>query len=742
MNIKRIILTIVILTGITTLNAQDLTRYVNLMIGTSNEGNTNPGAVLPWGMASIAPFNCFDTLDPEAWCRSTYVYGRPYISGFTQLHISGTGCPDLGTFTLMPTTGKLSFIQSKNTSPYSNEIAHPGYYAVTLDKTGVRAETTATMRTTLARFTFPEGESNIMINLGIGVTTRDGGVVQRFSDTEIGGFKTIGNFCGLSNTQTVYFYSQVSKKPIESGIFDGDRPYHWFKRPMAGKNIGGYFTFETQEGEEVYIKTGFSFVSIENAKRNLETEQPGFAFEATRQAASEKWNQELSRIEVEGGTEDDKIKFYSALYHALIHPHIINDVNGEYPGYETHEIMKVEGRDRYTLFSLWDTYRTVHPFLSLVYPKQQSEMVASLLDMYKEGGWLPRWESNSMETGVMVGDPSLPVIVDTWFRGIQDFDPQLAWEAMNNNATADPEINIMRPGLEYWLEYGFIPDDAPRVMHNFPKEQYENMLRHRIVWGSVSTALEYSIADWNLAQFARELDKEEEYQYFLGRSLLWRNNFDPEINFVRARLKNGDWIYPFDPTSHDLACFTEGSAWTYTFMVPHDISGLMELMGGPSKFINKLDECFTGGHFDVTNEPDIAYPWLFNYVQGEEWRTQHRVRQIVEDDFTNAPDGIPGNEDTGTLSAWLMYAMMGFYPDCPGNMNYQLSSPVFSKVTIHLDPEYYPGEKFVIEAPDASPDNIYIRSMRLNNRRHRNYTLSHEQITNGGTLHFRLSHRK
>lgn len=733
-------LIILLFTG--SIQSQPPSDYVNLFIGTSNDGNTNPGAVLPWGMASIAPFNCYDTLNPDAWCRSTYLYGQEYISGFTQLHISGTGCPDLGTFTLMPTTGELSFSQPDNVSAYSQELAQPGYYSVHLDKTGIKAEMTATMRTTLSRFTFPKGESNIMINLGLGITTRDGAVIQRFSDTAVGGFKTIGNFCGLTNTQTVYFYAEVSKKPGEAGVWDGDRPYHWFKRPMAGKNIGGYFTFETEQDEEIYIKTGFSYVSIENARLNLETEQPAFDFEETRQAALDNWNEKLSKIKIEGGTQDDKVKFYTALYHTLIHPNIINDVNGEYPAYESHETAKVEGRDRYTLFSLWDTYRTVHPFLSLVYPQQQSQMVASLLDMYQEGGWLPRWESNSMETGVMVGDPSLPVIVDTYFRGIRDFDVDLAYEAMKNNATANPEINIMRPGLQYWNEYGYIPDDAPEVMHSFPKDQYENMLRHRIVWGSVSTALEYSIADWTLAQMAQEMGKQTDYNYFYNRSMQYKNIFDPEINFVRAKLKDSSWVTPFDPTSHDLACFTEGSAWTYTFMIPHDITGLINLMGGKQNFVSKLDECFTGGHFDVTNEPDIAYPWLFNYVKGEEWRTQKRVREIAERDFKNTPGGIPGNEDTGTLSAWLLYAMMGFYPDCPAKMNYQLSSPVFSKITIELDPDYYPGQNFVIEAPEASKDNIYIQSMRFNNKRHRSFIINHHDIINGGNLFFNVSDKK
>ncbi|MCC5929963.1 MAG: GH92 family glycosyl hydrolase [Cyclobacteriaceae bacterium] len=721
---------------------RDYTDYVNLFIGSLNEGNTNPGATMPWGMASISPFNAYDTLNPDAWCRSPYLTGRPYISGFTQLNISGTGCPDLGTFTQVATHGPLSFSAFHNASVYSNEVARPGYYSVKLDKFNIKAEMTATERSTLTRYTFPAGSSNIMVNLGLGLTTRDGAVIQRLSDTEIAGSKTTGNFCGLTNTQIVYFYARVSKKPLESGVWDGDRKYHWFKRPMPGKNIGAYFTFETEEGEQVYVQTGFSFVSVENAKLNLETEQKTLDFEAIAKSAENAWNRELSKIKVEGGSEDDKIKFYTALYHILIHPNVFNDVNGDYVGYESDKIYNAGNRNRYTIFSLWDTYRTVHPFLSLVYPKKQSDMTSSLVDMYREGGWLPRWELAGMETGVMVGDPSLPVIADTYLRGIRDFDINTAYEAMVHNATANPATNILRPGLEYWLKYDFIPDDAPPVMHNFPKDMYENMLRHRVVWGSVSTALEYSIADWSLAQLASALGKNDDYDTFTKRSMLYRNNFDAQIGFVRPKLSDGSWVSPFDPTSHNLACFTEGSAWTYTFMVPHDMRGLIKLMGGPKRFVNKLQQCFDEGHFDVTNEPDIAYPYLFNYVKGEEWRTQKTVREIVERDFKNAPEGIPGNEDVGTLSTWLVYSMMGFYPDCPANMEYQLTSPVFSKVTIELDSDYYEGRQFVIEAPEATPDNIYISSMRLNGKAHKKHTIHHNELVKGGKLIYNLTHTK
>lgn len=739
---KKIIFTCLFLAVSISIWAQNLTQFVNPFIGTSNEANANPGAVLPWGMVSISPFNAYDTINPSAWCRSPYVFGRKYISGFTNVNISGTGCPDLGTFCLMPTTGEISLVQSKNCSEYSDEIAEPGYYSVFLKRFNVRTELSTTLRSSISRYTFPEGESNILLNLGLGLTKNDGAVIKRISDTEVEGYKTIGDFCGLTSVQTIYFYAQLSKTPISCGVWDRDRKYPEFKREMAGSQIGAYFSFDTKENETIILKLGVSYVSSKNAKENLLTEQPGFDFDRVRKDAIQAWNNVLSKIQVEGGNQDDKVKFYTALYHTLMHPNIFNDVNGEYPAYESQTIAKTTTKDRFTIFSLWDTYRNVHPFLSLVFPKQQSAMVNSLVSMYKEGGWLPRWELAGMETGVMVGDPSLPVITDSYLRGIRDFDVNLAYDAMKHNATADPETNILRPGLEHWIKFGYIPDDAPNVMHNFPKDQYENMLRHRIIWGSVSTSLEYCIADWNLAQLAKSLGHIDDYKYFLNRSKYYVNSFDQKIGFMRAKLTNGQWLNPFDPTSHKLDCFTEGSAWNYTFMVPHDIQGLIKQIGGSQKFVQKLDSCFTQNYFDITNEPDIAYPYLFNYVKGEEWRTQKQVRKIIDTHFKNTPDGLPGNDDCGTMSTWLLYSMMGFYPTCPGEMNYQIASPVFSRITIDLDREYYPGKKFVIETSNSETSNYLVKSMKLNGKSHKLFSINHQQIIDGGKLSIELKSTK
>jgi predicted alpha-1,2-mannosidase len=495
---------------------------------------------------------------------------------------------------------------------------------------------------------------------------------------------------------------------------------------VAGDDAGAVFSFDTQKDEIIEIVLGVSYISAENARLNVEAEMPVFAFDETRNTAKAAWNKALSRILVEGGTEEEKMKFYTAMYHTLIHPNIYNDANGEYqlPGLSAKG--KISNYQRYTLFSLWDTYRTVHPFYALVFPRQASDMVKSMLDIADESGFLPRWIYGAQETGAMVGDPALPVIADTWLRGVRDFDIQRAYKAMKHNALTIGKENHVRAGMDAMLKYGYIPED-------------ENI---NGVWGSVSTALEFCIADYNLALIAKTLGYENDYLLFYERAMLYRNSFDPNAGFMHPRNADGNWFTPFstDSYTHEQG-FTEGNTWNYTFMVPHDIPGLIKLMGGKRRFVAKLEECFEKGYFDVTNEPDIAYPYLFNYIKGEEWRTQKHVREIVNNNFGIGDDGLPGNDDCGTMSTWLMFSMMGFYPTCPGDMTYQLAAPVFDKITIHLDTDYYTGKTFVIETENARKENCYIKSMLLNGKPHKQFNIRHEDITKGGRLHFSADDR-
>ncbi|HEV8082160.1 MAG TPA: GH92 family glycosyl hydrolase [Chitinophagaceae bacterium] len=721
---------------------QNVIAYVNTFIGTANNGNTNPGAVMPWGMVSLSPFNSYDSLTSSSG-SSPYYYGNKYIYGFTHLNTSGVGCADMGTFCLMPITGPLD-VKQLYKSEYSGEKATPGYYSVNLDRYKVRAELTTSLRSGLICFTFPKGESHILLNMALGLTSQKGATLKYISDTEVQGFKNIGNICGLKTIQTVYFVLRISKQPLETLAWNGDKLYKNFRSELGGDNIGAVFTFQTEENEKIYIKTGISYVSIENARKNLETEQIGFDFEKIKSDAEAAWNEALSKIKVEGGTEDDKIKFYTAIYHTLLHPNIFNDVNDEYRVFESNKSAFTNGVDRYTVFSLWDTYRCLHPFLSLVYPAKQSAMVKSLLGMADENGWLPRWEYAGIESGAMTGDPALPVIADTWLRGIRDFDINSAYELMKHNATSTEKNNYMRPGMDDLYKYSYIPEDASNVLHPFtgtsaPGNDYRYMRERKIVWGSVSTALEYCIADWNVAQLAKQLNKIDDYKQFFDRSMLYKNSFDTSIGFMRPRLYNGNWIEPFDPANYKNNGFTEGNSWNYTFMVPHDIAGVIKLMGGNKKFIEKLSTCFEKKYFDITNEPDLAYPYLFNYVKGFEWKTQQEVSEIITSDFKNSLGGLPGNDDCGALSAWLIFSMMGFYPDCPGNMNYQIASPSFSKITINLDPVYYPGNTFIIKAKNAGNKNCLVQSIKLDGLRYNKFSITHSDIIKGGSLSFILN---
>jgi predicted alpha-1,2-mannosidase len=499
--------------------------------------------------------------------------------------------------------------------------------------------------------------------------------------------------------------------------------YNGYMSEVAGDSIGAWFSWDTTEGENIKVKVGVSYVSIENARMNLDTEQADFDFERVHNHAKKVWNDRLSKIMVEGGSDNDKTIFFTSLYHMNIHPNILNDVNGDYPAMGGYHTLNCGDENRYTIFSLWDTYRNLHPFFSLVYPEIQIEMVHSMLDMYREHGWLPKWEFLSNEANIMEGDPSIPVIVDTYFRGLKDFDIEFAYEAMRKGAVTPGNENLLRPDNDDYLKLGYVP----------LREKYDN---------SVSHALEYYVADWNLAQMAKELGKTEDYKRFLAQSMGYKNYWDDEYDIIRPKLPDGNFLTPFSPRQGEnfepSPGFHEGNAWQYTFYVPHDIPGLIKLMGGKKKFVNKLQSVFDEGHYDVANEPDINYPYLFNYIKGEEWRTQKEVRRLIKEHYHNNPGGIPGNDDCGTLSAWVVFSMMGFYPVCPGNMDYAISSPVFDKVTIELNMDYYPNKKIVIESNKKSDDDIYIDKMYIEGKPWKRYFITHDELVNSRKISFIL----
>ncbi|WP_374047886.1 GH92 family glycosyl hydrolase [uncultured Alistipes sp.] len=725
--------------------AQTPAEYVDPFVGTTNFGTTNPGAVVPNGMMAVVPFNVMGSdlnrYDKDArWWSTPYEYHNRFFTGFAHGALSGVGCPDMGSLLTMATTGELEVDYRNYGSEYRDEEASPGYYAVTLSKYGIRAEATATPRTSVERYTFPGGEGHLLLNLGEGLTNESGAMVRRVSATEIEGMKLLGTFCyNPQKVFPVYFVLRVSKTPSAAGYWKKQREmtgveaewtpdngryklYTEYGRELAGDDIGYWFTFDDlQAGEQIEVRMGISYVSAENARRNLEAEQAdGESFDALREAALGRWNADLGRIRVEGGTEAQRRVFYTALYHTLIHPNLLSDVNGEYPLMERSGEVGVTEGERYTVFSLWDTYRNVHQLLTLVYPERQVEMVRSMIDIYREWGWMPRWELYGRETFTMEGDPAIPVITDTWMKGLRDFDIETAYEAFRKSATTPGAQNLLRPDIDPYIERGYIPLGF-----------YAQDLAGDV---SVSHALEYYVADAALARLADSLGHREDARLFRERSLGYRHYYDREYGTLRPILPDGSFLTPFDPKAGEnfsaAPGFHEGSSWNYTFYVPHDVEGLVRLMGGRKRFVEKLQMVFDEGLYDPANEPDIAYAYLFSRFPGEAWRTQRETRRLLERYFTVEPDGIPGNDDTGTMSAWAVFTMLGFYPDCPGEAAYTLTAPTFDRAEIDT-----PQGTLTIEKHGEG----YIRRMTLGGRPLSKYRLTHDELLRGGTLTFELN---
>lgn len=701
-------------------SARQLTDYVHPWVGSSNFGTTNPGAVCPNGMMSVSPFNVTGS-EKNKWDKDSRWWSTPYTSdncwftGFSHVNLSGVGCPELGTIITMPTSGELSTDYLLYGSEYTGETAQPGYYALKLSKYDILAEVASTMRSSIERYTYRKGKAHVIVNLGQGLTNESGGFIRKVSDTEIEGMRLCGGFC--YHSQAVfpqYFVIRVNKSPKEAGFWKKQpnmtaeaawdehagkyKVYTDYAREMAGDNLGYRFTYDAEDGEQICVQMGVSFVSCENARQNLEAEQPACNFDQVRAESHRQWEEALERVKVSGGTEEQKEIFYTALYHALLHPNVLNDVNGEYPlmqggKYATQngiEVVKpgigkvTKGHNRYTVFSLWDTSRNLHQLLTLAYPEKQIDMVRSMMDMYKEWGWMPKWELYGRETFTMEGDPAIPVIADTYLKGLTDFDIQAAYKACLKSANTPGKDNKIRPDVDPYIAKGYIP--LGYFAQDFSGDN------------SVSHALEYYVADNalallsdKLAQEAKNSAQKAEYQKyakeFRKRSKGWRHYYSKESGTLRPLNSNGTFLSPFNPKDgadfSNTPGFHEGSAWNYTFYVPHDIEGLAKAMGGDKAFVAKLQKVFDEGLYDPANEPDIAYPFLFSRFKGEEHRTAQTVAALLKKYYTTRPDGIPGNDDTGVMSAWAVFSMIGMYPDCPGEPQYTLFSPVFDSVEIN-----------------------------------------------------------
>ncbi|MEM1137534.1 MAG: GH92 family glycosyl hydrolase [Bacteroidota bacterium] len=723
----------------------ETTKYVNPFIGTNeyDGGRTQPGAMVPNGMVTLTPANIYRDTTASKGPSTGYTHGNSELFGFTHLNLNGVGCHEAGSITIMPYSGNTSFLPLERKSTYSKEIASPGFYKTYLDDHAIEAELTTTLRTGISRFTFEkEGPAHFILDLAFSTSHSKEGAIEFVSNDEVTGYKKDGLFCGCPNGREVFFVMKMNKKAINTSLI---KNYKIVDAQKVEGKVGVDFEFDMKEGEQLIVKVGISHVSIENARENLETEQPQFDFDRTLATAKDTWENMLSRIKVKGGTEDDKVKFYTAVYRTLLSPFVLEDVNGQYPAMNGEEILTVEkGHHRYTHYSLWDTYRTLHPFLTLFYPELQDDMTKSLVDMYKESDWLPLHELRSEEVYVMVGDPTVSVISDSYAKGLRGFDDKAAFEGMLKNASYQHQVpNPIRPCMEEYKRLGYIPFECDNEKY----VPYTGTVR-KGVWGSVSSTLEYNYSDWCVAQMAGYMGESKIQEAFTQRGKQYKNLYDAETGFFRPKLSDGTWADNFDPLAGlkegtnraqtKGKGFVEGCAWQYLFFVPHDVNGLIELVGGERKFTKRLQECFDKNYFDMSNEPDINFPYLFNYVAGEEWRTQTQVRKCIDQYFKNAPDGLPGNDDAGTLSAWLAFSMMGIYPVNPGEPVYQLTSPVFDEIEVQLSPKYHSGKSLVISTSKENNTQHLIERVSFNNKTISNFSINHEDLIKGGVLNFLL----
>ncbi|HXY39409.1 MAG TPA: GH92 family glycosyl hydrolase, partial [Vicinamibacteria bacterium] len=743
--------------------------WVDPFVGTVADGNTHPGALVPWGMASAVPHT--DPGAPPGYHRS----GKE-ILGFGQVQISGAGCFDLGNVLLAATTAEPPQVGPDGRPPgdpvpahrsrFSHEEATPGYYAVDLDTWKVHAEATATARATMYRLRFPAGKpATLVLDAGhaltpvvaswVGVRKADPGAG---GPVEVEAISRSGNFCGSGQKQTVYVVARLSRAASSQGAWalpeekpgiaapgsitppkDGLQAGTRYSSVSNGVRAGAWLRLDPAEGA-LLVKIGVSYVSLDNARANLEAEIPDWDFDRVRAKAREAWNRELGTMQVEGGTDDQRTLFYTGLYHVLIHPNVFSDANGQYQGMNDTGVRTAQGYTRYTIFSLWDTYRGVHPLLTLAWPRRQLDMVKSLVGMGRESDWLPIWELAGQETNVMVGDPSVPVIADSWIKGLRGFDAEEALRLATKQATQEPPPTARskgRTGLDLLLRYGYIPWPTRTIGTG------------KGVWGPVSTLLEYNFADWTAARLASGLGRSEDAALFLERSQAWQQLFDPDTLQIRPKLADGSWLAPFDPAQNcpKPPCgewglggpgYVEGSAWQYTFMVNHDVPRLIELMGGPARFTERLQMAFDKGYYTLDNEPDMAYPYLFTFVPGEAWRTQKQVRHDLATAFDRQALRLPGNDDAGQTSSVYVWGALGLYPVTPGSTEYRLGTPLFDRVTVTLDTRFYEGRTLVIEAGNNSPENLYVQWVLWNGHRLDRATIDHRQLTAGGTLVFEM----
>lgn len=712
--------------------APSLTKTAGLFGKKTEEfGQCIPAVLEPHGMNFWTP----QTRDTERKCVSPYYYNDTTLQGFRNSHWLVGGCTqDYGSMTLMPLYGTLRTSPQARASrtDHAYEISTPAYYSNRLLSEGITAELTGRSRAAIFRFTYDNaGDAYLVVNPNSDEAM--GYVEIDTINNRITGYNPVHRIYqgwGEPAGYAGHFVVQLDRKPLECGVFSGDSV-------MAGKlsagklpALGAYVRFKVDKGERVLVRAASSFTDAEGALRNLEAEIPHTDFERTRAELTDIWNRRLGMIKVEGATPDEQTKFYSALYRASMLPRTFNDVDGRYPRFGSGATIETvaSGHTYYDDYSMWDTYRALHPLLNIITPDASADMMQSLVTKYEQGGWLPIFPCWNSYTSAMIGDHCIAAIADAYVKGIRGFDLGKAYEGMRKNAFTTPEAfddyrnGMGRRALPSYIKYGYIPlEDS--VKEAFHKQE------------QVSRTLEYAFDDFALSRIARALGRDADADTLEARALNYRNIIDPSTGYANGRHADGRFLTGSNPFGF-TKFITEGAPCHYTWYVPHHQRGLMEAMGGREEYAAKLDSMFTHGRYWHGNEPCHQVAWLFNYA-GEPWKTQQAVRHILDTEYLPVPGGLSGNDDAGQMSAWYVFGALGFYPVCPATPYYAIGSPVFPRAEIAVGN----GRTFTIEAEGTSPENIYIQGATLNGKPYNKSYISHSDITNGGVLRFVMGPR-
>ena len=742
---KRTTLFLLVLCAVLGTRATDYTKYVNPFIGTQTDdtgalsGSTFPGPTMPQGMVQLAPeTEQYVTWDP---CCG-YDYNRDSIFGFTHTHLSGTGCTDLIDISLMPTTKKVTPEMLRKgifALPYSHdrEAATAGYYMVDLlGGEDIRVELSATVHAGIHRYTFPEGKDQTVI-LDLDRMTYRGDayytgrrayqIIQ--SQIRVVDEKTIEGFrvlTGWAKLRKVYFRAEFSRPIANRIMMDGSRSVGK-SDIINGRTLRAALSFDAAQGKDLMVKVAISAVDNDGARKNMKAEAQSWDFGYYTKAAHDAWEKELATIDIEG-TDDQKTIFYTGLYHVLMQPNTMSDVDGRYMDTNFEIKQMPAGQAYHSTFSLWDTFRAAHPLYTLLYPEVAAQFVRDMILHHDTYGYLPIWDLWGQDNYCMIGNHAIPVLADAILSELPGIDVERAYKAMVESST---RTHLNSP-FEIWEQYGYMPQNKQNV--------------------SVSITMEQAFDDWCVAAVAKKLGKTEDYERFIKRSEFYRNLFNPATGFFQPKDDKGNWIEPFDPLSYENPCFVEGNAWQYMWFVPHNPQGLIDLFGGVKPFIKKLNENFTLtetsgeingnasafiGQYAHGNEPSHHTVYLYNFA-GQPWRTQELVEQVRSSFYNPTPCGYAGNDDCGQMSAWYIFSALGFYPFNAGSAEYVIGTPLFQKAVLHMPN----GKDLVINAPRKSDKAIYVKSVKLNGKKITDWKLTHQQLMEGGTLDFTMSEKK